>query len=157
VFPQVGGKVSDPIAPPAAQWPAEAPELVSLAVSDGDLGAAVAQYEHDAVLRPWAGEGADGRTLRETMTTIMHLRLPLDTRVVAVLPADGLTLLICERRIEGVGPDGKPVRFSGVGCTVVRVQADGAWRIAADAWCLAGAPDASPVAPAGSPSAVPPD
>lgn len=132
--------MSDPIAPPAARWPSEAPELVSLAVSDGDLGAAVAQYELGAVLRPWACDQADGGTIHETMTEIMHLRLPLDTRLLAVLPADGLTMLICERRIEGASPDGKPVSLRGVGCTVVRAQADGAWRIAADAWRLTAHP-----------------
>ncbi len=132
--------MSDPIAPPAARSPTEAPELVSLAVSDGDLGAALAQYEHGAMLRPWADHQADCPTVHEMMTTIMRLRLPLDTRLVAVLPADGLTMLVCERRIEGAGPDGKPVRLCGVGCTVVRAQPDGAWRIAADAWCLAEAP-----------------
>jgi ketosteroid isomerase-like protein len=128
--------LSDPIAPPAARWPSEVPELVSLAVSNGDLGAAVAQYERGAVLRPWAGDRADD-TVRQTMTTIMRLRLPLDTRLLAVLTADGLTMLVCERRIEGEDPDGKPVRLHGTGCTVVRAQADGAWRIAADAWWLA--------------------
>lgn len=127
--------MSDPIAPPAARWPAEVPELVSLAISDGDLGAAIAQYEQRAVLRPWADDRADG-TVRETITTIMRLRLPLEIRLLAVLAADGLTMLVCERRIEGAGPDGQPVRLGGVGCTVVRAQTDGAWRIAADAWRL---------------------
>jgi ketosteroid isomerase-like protein len=130
--------LSDPIAPPAARWPSEVPELISLAVSDGDLGAAVAQYERGAVLRPWADDRAEG-TVRQNMTKIMHLRLPLDTRLLAEVPADGLTMLVCERRIEGVGPDGKPVHLSGIGCTVVRAQADGAWRIAADAWWLSDA------------------
>jgi ketosteroid isomerase-like protein len=55
----------------------------------------------------------------------------------AVLPADGLTMLVCERRIDGVGPDGVMVTLRGVGCTVVRPQPDGSWRIAADAWRLA--------------------
>jgi ketosteroid isomerase-like protein len=145
--------VSDPIAPPAAQWPAEAPELVSLAVSDGDLGAAVAQYEHGAVLAPWADGKQNGGTVRETMTQIMRLRLPLETRLLTVLSADGMTMLVCERRIEGAGPDGKPVRLRGVGSTVVRAQPDGAWRIALDAWRLADTPDASPVTPLASPSA----
>ena len=145
--------MSDPIAPPAARWPWQAPELVSLAVSDGDLGAAVAQYEHGAVLAPWADHETEAGTVRETMTKIMRLRLPLETRLLAVLSADGLTMLVCERRIEGAGPDGKLVRLCGVGSTVVRAQADGAWRIVVDAWRLTGTPDASPVAPAASPSA----
>jgi ketosteroid isomerase-like protein len=133
--------VSDPIAPPAAQSAAEVPELVSLAVSDGDLGAAIAQYEPGAALRPWADNRTDGQPIHETMTQLMRLRLPLDTRLVAVLPADGLTMLVCERRIEGTDPDCKPVRLYGVGCTVVRAQSDGTWRIAADAWCLSDARD----------------
>jgi len=128
--------VSDPIPPPQARWPSEAAELVSLAVSDGDLGAAVAQYESAASLRPWSDDQPDGSTVRDAMSAIMRLRLPLDTRLVAVLPADGLTMLVCERRINGAGPDGEPVRLHGVGCTVVRPQGDGSWRIAADAWRL---------------------
>ena len=46
-------------------------------------------------------------------------------------------MLVCERRIAGEGPDGRPVSLHGVGCTVVRPQDDGSWRIAADAWQLA--------------------
>ena len=131
--------MSDPIAPPAARWPLEAAELVALAVSDGDLGAAVAQYEPGALLRPWADDRADG-TVRETMASIMRLRLPLDTTLVAVLPAEGLAMLVCERRIDGIGPDGRRVRLRGTGCTVVRPRSDGSWRIAADAWQLAAVP-----------------
>jgi len=158
--------LSDPISPPAARWPSEAADLVALAVSDGDLGAAVAQYEPAAALLPWAGDGRggqDGRDNRErltsgheedstdglwndskavppvaeTMAAIMRLRLPLDVRLIATLPAAGLTMLVCERRITGQGPDGQQVSLHGVGCTVVRPQDDGSWRIAADAWCLA--------------------
>ena len=135
--------MSDPISPPAARWPSQAAEFVSLAVSDGDLGAAVAQYEPTAALLAWADEQADGGSLEQTMSEIMQLRLPLDTRLVAVLPAQGLTMLVCERRIDGVGPDGALVRLRGVGCTVVRPQHDGSWRIAADAWQLSGDGDAS--------------
>jgi ketosteroid isomerase-like protein len=128
--------VSDPIAPPVARRPEEAPELVSLAVSDGDLGAALAQYEGGAPLRPWAHGSADGEGVHDTVLRIMDLRLPLTIRVLAVLPAAGLTLVLCERRIGGTGPDGQPVQLSGLGCTVVRSHQDGTWRIAADAWCL---------------------
>ena len=128
--------MSDPISPPAARRPSQAAEFVSMAVSDGDLGAAIAQYEPAAALRPWAGDRAPNGSVEQTMSEVMRLRLPLDTRLVAVLPADGLTMLVCERRIDGVGPDGALVRLRGVGCTVVRPQRDGSWRIAADAWQL---------------------
>jgi ketosteroid isomerase-like protein len=136
--------MSDPIAPPAARWPAEAAELVALAVSDGDLGAALAQYELAASLVPWATDhAADQPAVKDTMSAIMRLRLPLATRLVTVLPADGLAMLVCERSIEGTGPDGAQVRLRGVGCTVVRPQHDGSWRIAADAWRLSEQPDLS--------------
>jgi ketosteroid isomerase-like protein len=139
--------MSDPIAPPAARWPAEAAELVALAVSDGDLGAALAQYELTAAFAPWAEDksavdmSTDQPAVRDIMSAIMQLRLPLHTRLVALLPADGLAMLVCERSIEGKGPDGAEVRLRGVGCTVVRPQQDGSWRIAADAWRLSDQPD----------------
>jgi hypothetical protein len=40
----------DPILPPAARRPEEAVELVPAALSDGDLEAALAQYERGAAL-----------------------------------------------------------------------------------------------------------
>src|SRR5215470_19610369 len=40
----------DPISPPAARRPEETVELVSAALSDGDLEAVLAQYERGAVL-----------------------------------------------------------------------------------------------------------
>jgi hypothetical protein len=45
--------VSDPIKPPVARRPEEALELVSQALSDGDLEAALAQYEKGALLAYW--------------------------------------------------------------------------------------------------------
>ena len=71
----------DPIAPPTASRPAEAVELVSLAVSDGDLEAALAQYETGAVLRPWARDpGVDTDGVADALIQLMDLRLPLSVR-----------------------------------------------------------------------------
>ncbi len=129
----------DPIAPPVASQPAEAVELMSLAVSDGDLDAALAQYEAGAVLRPWAHDpGGNTHGVAEALIQLMGLRLPLAVRIRAVVPGDGLALIVVERRIAGTGPDCEPVQLSGAGATVVRRQHGGSWRIAADAWCLDG-------------------
>jgi ketosteroid isomerase-like protein len=123
--------VTDPISPPAARRPEEALELVSQALSDGDLEAALAQYEGKARVVTWlvAGEEADS-----ALSGFMALRLPLAVRIGTVLRAPGLALVMCERRTVGIGPDGDQVKFSGCGCAVVRAQPDGSWRIAADAW-----------------------
>ena len=124
--------MSDLIRPPVARRPEEALELVSQALSDGDLEAALAQYEKGALLAYWP-QAADG-DVRSTLTCFMALRLPLSVRIATVLESPELALVICERRVAGTGPDGEQVRLSGLGCAVLRPQPDGAWRIAADAW-----------------------
>ena len=70
----------------------------------------------------------------------MALRLPLSVRIAAVLETPDLALVICERRVTGMSPDGEQVRLSGQGCAVLRPQRDGTWRIAADAWQAAPEP-----------------
>jgi hypothetical protein len=144
--------VSDPIKPPAARRPQEALELVSQALSDGDLEAALAQYEGAARLVTWPrqkptaegevpggevrGGEVPGAEVRSALRSFMALRLPLAVRIGTVLTAPGLALVICERHTTGTDPDGEHVSYRGHGCAVVRAQPDGSWRIAADAWHL---------------------
>lgn len=140
----------DPIAPSSASSPAEVVALVSMAVSDGDLGAAVAQYESGAVLQPWAPDApATPESLASSLAELMELRLPLSVTVCDVLAGPGISmgavaLVLAERRIHGTGPDCKPVDLHGLGATAARQQADGTWRITADAWRLASAVDGHP-------------
>jgi ketosteroid isomerase-like protein len=133
-------KVSDLIRPPVARRPEEALELVSQALSDGDLEAALAQYEKGALLAYWpearrtSYDGSDD--VAQALASFMALRLPLSVRITSVLESPELALVICERRVAGTGPDGEQVRLTGQGCAVLRPQPDGAWRIAADAWSV---------------------
>ena len=129
----------DPIAPPVADRPADAVELACLAVSNGDLEAALAQYEAGAPLRPWIHHpgGADDQ-IAEVLLRLIDLRLPLSVRICAIVTADGVALVLGERKIVGTGPDREWIQLSGSGATVVRCQRDGSWRIAADAWNLGG-------------------
>ena len=111
--------------------------MLSQALSDGDLEAALAQYEKDALLAHWPearhhDHGNDD--VRLALASFMALRLPLSVRIATVPETPDLALVICERRVAGTSPDGERIRFSGRGCAVVRPQRDGAWRIAADAW-----------------------
>lgn len=128
--------MSDPIEPLAARWPQEALELLAQALSDGDLEAALAQYEDAAMLAPWRADSLADLGLRDALSWFMALRLPVSVRIGTVLEAPDLALVTCERRIAGNGPDGEQVRLGGHGCAIVRPQSDGAWRIAADAWHL---------------------
>ena len=134
--------MSDPISPPAARRPEEALELVSAALSDGDLEAALAQYERGAILLPWAaGARREGDSLRDTLARLMDLRLPLSATVHAVLATGDLALVLGERQITGTsaGAGPEPVRLTGLGSTVLRRQPDGTWCIVADAWRLGAA------------------
>jgi len=145
--------VSDLIKPPAARRPAEALELAAQALSDGDLEAALAQYEDTALLACWPR--AAGRDVRPVLAAVMALRLPVSVRVAAVLERPDLALVVCERRVAGTGPDGEPVRLTGHGCAVLRPQPDGTWRIAADAWHTGGS--GSPPTPGPRDPALPPE
>jgi hypothetical protein len=145
-------ELSDPIKPPAARRPEEALELVSQALSDGDLEAALAQYEKTALLAYWpcwswgdepqsppgtprqTRETSGNRDVRDVLTEFMALRLPLAVRIVIVLESPELALVVCERRVAGTDPDGQRVRLTGHGCATLRPQPDGSWRIAADVW-----------------------
>jgi ketosteroid isomerase-like protein len=139
----------DLIPPAVARHPAEAVELVTVAISDGDLEAALAQYERDAVLRPWQESSPAEAPVASQLTAVMDFRLPLGLTVHAVIPVGILALVVAERRISGAGPDYEHVDLRGCGAAIVRRQSCGGWRIAADAWCLAGAgiPGVSPQPP----------
>ncbi len=136
--------MDDPIAPSVAHGPAEAVELVAQALSDGDLEAALAQYEERAVLRPWSAGPADNASAVQVLSELMDLRLPLVVHVRDVVLAEELALVVGERSIKGVAADCEQVAFGGVGATLVRRQPGGGWLIAADAWQLA-PPDGGPV------------
>jgi ketosteroid isomerase-like protein len=147
----------DPISPPAARRPEEALELVSAALSDGDLEAALAQYEREAVLQPWAaGAGLNDGSVRSALAYLMALRLPLSVTVQTVLAAGDLALVLGEREIAGAGLAGDRIQFSGRGSSLVRRQPDGTWCVVAEAWCLipfTSSPHGSPTAPGEPPSA----
>jgi ketosteroid isomerase-like protein len=142
--------MSDPILPPYARRPQEALELVAQALSDGDLEAALAQYEDNAQLLVWAGPG--NGAVHRALAEVMDLRLPVAIRVSQLMRAPGLALISCERVVSGTRIDGSQVRLAGEGWTAVRHQPDGSWRVAADTWRLAEVPLVPPAAP---PAAVP--
>ncbi len=129
----------DPIKPPAARRPEEALELVSQALSDGDLEAALAQYEGQALLssagRSWPAS-ADG-DVRGALTSFMALRLPLAVRITTVLQTPDLALVICERRVAGTEPGRRAGAAGRAGLRRACGRSRTArWRIAADAWHL---------------------
>ena len=139
----------DVIPPAVARHPVEAVALASTALSDGDMEAAIAQYEPTARLVIWHEPACPGGSPADQLAVVMKLRLPVRLRVRAIVRTGEMALLLTERQVTGAGPDGELIDLTGCGATVVRRQSGGGWRIAADAWELAGQgrPSASPRAP----------
>jgi ketosteroid isomerase-like protein len=125
----------DLIEPPAASQPAQALTLACAALTDGDLEAAVALYETEAVLSWGPGRAAVGQAaIRYVLAEVMNMRLPVRARTDNVLLAGNLALITGERSMRGTGPDGVAIALAGPATLVVRRQPGGTWLTVADEW-----------------------
>lgn len=125
------GAVPDVIPPPVAYRSHEVCALVSAALSDGDLDAALAQYEAEAVTTPGDGRVVQGRTaLRQLLAAAAATRRLYTVDVARVLEADDLAMVQGTWRTAGPDERGHSVDQSGAYCSVVRRTAEGTWRIA---------------------------
>ena len=125
----------DLIEPPAASQPAQVLLLACAALTAGDLEAAVALYEADAVLSWGPDRAAVGQAaIRGVLAEAMNMRLPLRGRAGNVLVAGNLALITGERFMRGTGPDGTAIALAGPATLIVRRQADGTWLTVADEW-----------------------
>ena len=128
-------EVPDLIEPPAASQPAQALMLACAALTAGDLEAAVALYEPEAVLSWGPDRAAVGQeAIRQVLAGVMNMRLPLRCRAGNVLLTGNLALITGERSMRGTGPDGVAIALAGPATLVVRRQPDGTWLTVADEW-----------------------
>ena len=119
------------ITPPLATAPDQACRLVCDAVSDGDLDAALAHYEPEAVIA--AERTARGREeIRGLLADAAASRLLYTVAVRRTLLAADLALVVGEWTSEGAGRHGRPVASHGRYWSVVRRDAAGHWRIAVE-------------------------
>jgi uncharacterized protein (TIGR02246 family) len=103
------------------------------AVNRGDLEAAAACYEPEAVLVGQGGDAARGvARIREALDGFIRLRPTLTTTASQVLEAGDLALYLGRWRLIGIGPDGAPVTMAGESADVLRRQSDGRWLIVVD-------------------------
>jgi ketosteroid isomerase-like protein len=125
----------DLIEPPAASQPAQALTLACAALTAGDLEAAVALYEPEAVLSWGPDRAAVGQAaIREVLAGVMDMRLPVRARADNVLLAGNLALITGERSMRGTGPDGVAIVLAGPATLIVRRQPGGTWLAVADEW-----------------------
>jgi ketosteroid isomerase-like protein len=103
------------------------------AINAGDLAAAVALYEPDAILVVQPGHLARGTAqVREALGGFVAMQATLISEAQYVLEAGDLALYIGRWRLRGTDPAGGPVELGGESTDVVRRQADGRGLIAID-------------------------
>lgn len=119
------------ITPPLATSPDQACRLVCDAVSDGDLDAALAHYEPEAVIA--AERTARGREeIRSLLAGAAASRLLFSVAVRRTLMAVDLALVVGEWTRNGTDRRGHPSSSRGRYWSVVRLDAAGHWRIAVE-------------------------
>lgn len=113
------------------------------AMNRGDIDAAAALYEPDAVLivQPGAAARGDAR-IREALQGFIQLRPTLTTSTSHVLDAGDVALYFGRWQLTGIGPDGAPVTMDGESADVLRRHSNGDWLVALDnPWGTAVLPD----------------
>jgi uncharacterized protein (TIGR02246 family) len=117
----------------AAAGPEAAVARLTEAMNRGDLDAAAALYEPEAVLVDQPGKAAHGDDrIREALREFLGLRPTLIITASRVFEAGDLVLYLGRWRLTGIGPDGAPVTMHGESADVLRRQPDGRWLIVVD-------------------------
>lgn len=103
------------------------------AINRGDLDAALALYEPDAILVAEPGKLATGtKAIRTALEGFIALSPTLRGDTHQFLEGGNLALFCSKWTLTGTGPDGKPVKMGGTSSDVLRRQADGSWLIVID-------------------------
>lgn len=115
--------------------PEQTDQLVGEALARGDVDAAVALFEPDAILV----HPDDGTLLRghEQIRTALQAMLATDVSLEdagppTVLVAGDLALVLSRWTMETTGADGEAQRSTATATDVMRRQADGTWRYVID-------------------------
>jgi uncharacterized protein (TIGR02246 family) len=102
------------------------------AMNRGDLEAALAFYERDAVLLAQPAQLARGiDEIREALRGFIALRPTLITQAADTWLCGDVALYVARWSLTGLAPDGAVVNMSGVSADVLR-RRDGRWLIAVD-------------------------
>ena len=103
------------------------------AINRGDLAAAVALYESNAMLVVQPGQFARGaKEIRDALAGFVALKATLQSETERVLEADNIALYVGRWTLRGTDPVGQPVAMNGESTDVLRRQRDGRWLIVLD-------------------------
>jgi len=103
------------------------------AINRGDLEAALALYEPNAVLVAQPGMLARGSMeLRTALGRFIQLKPTLRTQTQSVVEVDDIALYMGRWTLHGVDPSGQGIAMGGESSDILRRHPDGRWLIAVD-------------------------
>jgi uncharacterized protein (TIGR02246 family) len=103
------------------------------ALNRGDLEAAVALYEPNAVLVAQPGQVARGSAeLRTALAGFIGLKPALRSLAQNVVEVGDIALYAGRWTLQGTDPSGKAITMGGESSDVLRKQKDGRWLVAVD-------------------------
>jgi len=93
----------------------------------------LALYEPDARFVAQPGHATTGReAIGNALRQFLALRGSINMETKDVVEAGDIALLRAKWRLNGTGPDGKPVEMQGNSAEVIRRQNDGRWLFVID-------------------------
>jgi uncharacterized protein (TIGR02246 family) len=113
--------------------PARTVARLAEAINTGNLDAALALYERDAVMVAQPGQLARGAAeLRNALAGFIALKPTLRMEAQQVVEAGDVALYLGRWSLQGTDPAGSTVSMRGESADILRRQADGRWLIAVD-------------------------
>ncbi|HSA89650.1 MAG TPA: SgcJ/EcaC family oxidoreductase [Burkholderiales bacterium] len=113
--------------------PAKTVARLAEAINRGDLDAALALYEKDAVMVVQPGQLARGAAeVRNALAGFIGLKPTLRMETEQVVETGDVALYLGRWSLRGTDPSGQPVTMSGESSDILRRQKDGRWLIALD-------------------------
>lgn len=106
---------------------------LSDAINRGDLEAALALYEPNAVLVAQPGQLARGSTeVRAALGRFVELKPSLRAEAQNVIEVDDIALYTSRWTLSGADSSGQTITMGGESSDILRRQRDGRWLIAVD-------------------------
>lgn len=102
-------------------------------LNDGDVDAAVALYDDDAVFAVQPDQVARGRgEIRAALQGFVALKPTLSGTIVKVLETDDHAVVFNRWNLTGTAPDGSAVEMGGTSADVLRKDEAGHWLVLID-------------------------
>ncbi|PKB71209.1 MAG: hypothetical protein BZY87_06645 [SAR202 cluster bacterium Io17-Chloro-G6] len=116
-----------------ANSPEQTAQLLADALKAGDLEAAVALYEADAIFIPDLGQSVTGAAaIREAFAGFVAAKPILTIETVVSAISGDIALIQNNWTMKTTEADGSPVEGTGQSVEALRRQADGTWKFVID-------------------------